>query len=210
MNNPKSRNLRREALRSVEEALKLLEASREFSYLIPEVRTNLVEAVPGARTVDDVVGVPGRITSVKGRVVAVAKPDFGGSNHLARFILALIERGAKVRAGINIRFSEEILRVVKEVCREKNLIISYFDRRKEPEEVKRVEGMSMKWAAEEALRNAGGKTPNVVYDFGGWGKEPLIRLLGENAVEVARLAVCIAKRLIRGSKANQKHNDSLD
>ena len=45
-------------------ALELIEGCEEFTALIPEVRTNLVYALPNAKTRDDVLAVDGRITVV--------------------------------------------------------------------------------------------------------------------------------------------------
>ena len=35
--------------------------------------------------------------------------------------------------------------------------------------------------------------PDVIYHKGAWGKEPSISLIGTSAVDVAKMAVCIAK-----------------
>lgn len=35
--------------------------------------------------------------------------------------------------------------------------------------------------------------PDVIYHIGAWGKEPMIVIVGENPVEVAKMAICIAK-----------------
>ncbi|RLF22752.1 MAG: bifunctional hydroxymethylpyrimidine kinase/phosphomethylpyrimidine kinase, partial [Thermoprotei archaeon] len=71
---------------------------------------------------------------------------------------------------------------------------SSFDRRKEPPNIKAVEGQSMKWGAREALRGLK-EPPDVIYDLGDVGKEPMIRILGENAVDVVRKAVKIAGKV---------------
>ncbi|MCX8127009.1 MAG: hypothetical protein N3E40_07755, partial [Dehalococcoidia bacterium] len=45
-------------------AVAMLEKSRDFSAMVPEVRVNLVYALPGARTPEQVAAVDGRITVV--------------------------------------------------------------------------------------------------------------------------------------------------
>ena len=55
-------------------ALDLIEGCAEFTALIPEVRTNLVYALPKAKTRDDVLAVDGRITVVRGLPHAAGKP----------------------------------------------------------------------------------------------------------------------------------------
>jgi hypothetical protein len=55
-------------------ALNILESCREFAALIPEVRTNLVYARPGAKTRHEVLGIDGRITVVTASLWLRASP----------------------------------------------------------------------------------------------------------------------------------------
>nr|WP_256204962.1 thiamine-phosphate synthase family protein [Aeropyrum camini] len=43
-----------------------------------------------------------------------------------------------------------------------------------------------------------GRLPEVIYDEGEVGKEPMVRVLGRTAVDVARVIVDIARRVARG------------
>ncbi|MBP1450053.1 MAG: hypothetical protein JZD41_08695, partial [Thermoproteus sp.] len=56
-------------------------------------------------------------------------------------------------------------------------------------------GGSMQWVVEEALRQTGGRTPDVIADLGDWGKEPLITVLGKTPAEALEKAL----RIIRGA-----------
>ena len=57
--------------------------------IIPEIRSNLGYALPGAsEPVNEVAAVPGRITQIGDRVVAFAEPAFSASRHVAKVILA--------------------------------------------------------------------------------------------------------------------------
>ncbi len=179
-------------LKNVKEAIKLLEYNPEVSNLVPEVRMNLVMALPYAETLDDIVGVDGRITIVNGRAKAAACPEFGVSRHLAKYVLTAMKYDSSIRAAINIRYSMDILNI----CKKLGLSVSFYDRRKEPEEIKKIEGMSVPWGVEQAIKSIG-KVPNVIYHEGDWGKEPMIVLLGENAINVAKLAIKIAKNLVK-------------
>ena len=58
--------------------LALLEESEAFAGVIPEIRSNLAMALAQASGPEDVVGIPGRITSVFGKPRAVARPALGG------------------------------------------------------------------------------------------------------------------------------------
>ena len=57
-----------------------------------------------------------------------------------------------------------------------------------------MEGMTTYWGASEAVKKAG-RVPDVIYHLGDWGKEPMITLVGKNAVEVAERAVAVARKL---------------
>ena len=176
--------------KNVKEAVKLLENAPSVSKLIPEVKMNVVMALPYAETLEDVVGIDGRITVVSGKAKAAGCPDFGVSRHLAKYVLTAMKYDSSTRAAINIRYSTNILNV----CRKSGLIISFYDRRREPEEIKKIEGMSVPWGTEQAIK-AIEKVPDVIYHEGDWGKEPMIVLLGKNATDLAKLAIKLAQKL---------------
>ncbi|MFX1486338.1 MAG: thiamine-phosphate synthase family protein [Promethearchaeota archaeon] len=167
------------------EAVKILESEPRFSQLIPEVRTNIVMAIPNARSEKDVAGVEGRITVVSGLPRACGCIRFGASSHMARFLLARMKFDRSKRSVINIKNDSETLRAVQRMAHEKNLLVSNFNRSKEPEHIRKAEGRSLIWAMNEAIKSVGGKTPDVVVDAGGFAREGLIRLFGKDAVEVA-------------------------
>jgi len=177
-------------LKSVGDAVKLLEKSLKVRELVAEVQMNIGMALPYASSPKDVAAVEGRIVGMKRGVRATGCPQFGISRHVARTILAVMRFDTEKRAGMNIRYSEEAVKV----CRGMGLTTSFYDRRKEPPEVKEREGMTTAWGAEQAVKRVGG-VPDVIYHLGDWGKEPMITLLGRTAVEVAERAVEIAKKL---------------
>ncbi len=173
------------ALRNLKEAVSILEESPDFSKLIPEVGCNIGMAIRGAESFEDVAAVEGRIVRLKGKAVPVGCAVFGASRHVARIILSALRYDPEIRAAINIRYSAKNL----SLCREAGLSISSFDRDKEPENVS-----TMDWGTAEAIKKYG-SVPKVIYDKGGAGKEPMIRLLGKDAVEVVKLAVKLAEKL---------------
>ncbi|MBC7092007.1 MAG: phosphomethylpyrimidine kinase, partial [Nitrososphaeria archaeon] len=181
-------------------AIEILEKNGEVSNIIPEVQSNIVESLPYyyARNVLDVAGVTGRIVKLKDRVKAVGRPEFGASSHVARIVLTVMEHDPQYRACMNIKYSPKIV----EVCRKLGLQISYFEREREPEDVKKVEGASLPWGVREAILNAG-KVPDIIYDTGDVGKEPMIRVLGRDSIEVSEKVVLIAKeysKVIEGER----------
>jgi thiamine-phosphate diphosphorylase len=173
---------------NVQKGLEILQNSEYMAELIPEVRSNLVKARENALSVDDVVGVPGRITTVDGRVRAFLKPEWGASSHMARLVLEVMKYDPKRRSAINLRFHPEVI----EICEKLGLKVSFYNRLEEPDEIRKQEGKTVSWGVEQAI-NRVGEVPDVIYHTGDWGKEPIITLIGKDAIEVAEMAVCIAK-----------------
>lgn len=167
------------ALRSVREAVRTLEGLEGAGDLSPESMINVAEAIPGAGGRDEVVGVPGRLCRVGRRLKAVEHPWPGGSRHVADAVLTLHSLDASIRAAMNLKLSEEVL----EACRRAGFAVSSYDRSLEPEDVKRVEGMTIRWGVRAAYHSAG-RVTDVIYHRGDVGKEPMALLTGKDAVEV--------------------------
>jgi hydroxymethylpyrimidine/phosphomethylpyrimidine kinase len=180
---------RYQVIKNVKDAVRILEEHPEVGGLIPEVQTNIVMALSHASGHLDVAAVGGRVVRVEGGVKASSCPEFGASRHVAKTVLTVMKHDPSIRAGMNIRYSEGLV----DICEKLGLTVSYYDRREEPPEIKKIEGMTITWGTEQALRRIG-KVPDVIYHTGDWGKEPLITLLGKTAVDVANIAVKVAKQ----------------
>ncbi len=185
--------MKEEVLGNLVTAVHLLEECPEFAALMPEVRVNLVYALPGARTREDVAAIDGRMTVVGGRPRASGLPVFGASDHMARLIIESRKYEPGVNAGINFKCDADIIELVKQFCAEKGCRFGWIDRTKEPEEVTRQDGASMPWKIGQLVRSSGG-LPRFFYEGDGWGKEPLFVAVGGDAVEVADLAIEVARR----------------
>jgi hydroxymethylpyrimidine/phosphomethylpyrimidine kinase len=179
-------------LRNMSAAVAMLEATPEVTRVMPEVNSNLAMATSYALGVEDVAGIPGRIIRVGAGVKSESCPTFGSSRHVANTVLVAQSHDPQKRAAMNIRYSEEILATVNGL----GLLASSYDRRKEPAEVKSMEGMTTRWGAEEAIRSIG-RVPDAIYHEGDWGKEAMITILGRDAVEVSERVIRVA-RLISG------------
>ena len=174
--------------RAVEEvwaAAQLLVSEPAFVELLPEVGSNIARALPNARSPSEVVGLSGRIVRVGERASLMGFPTLGGSEHVANLVLTAMRHDPKIRAGLNLRFSNEIVGS----CRKLGFCVGQFDRRLEPKGVK-----TMVWGVEQAIKKAG-RVPDVIFDRGAVGKEPMVRLLGRSAIELAERALRIAKIL---------------
>jgi hydroxymethylpyrimidine/phosphomethylpyrimidine kinase len=149
--------------------------------LSAEVQSNLGYALPGATNHEEVAAFPGRIVRLPEGLATLRPPAFGASRHIASVILAAVQCHPQLRSTMNIRFSEAVLKKAKE----KGLASAGFDRRKEPKEVKKREGSSLEWGTGEAMRGTS-EVPDLVYDRGDVGKEPMIRILGTDPQDVLR------------------------
>ncbi len=176
---------RETVLEELKLAMERLEAA-PLGELIPEVRSNLGYALPGAVDRRDVAAFPGRITQIGKKVMACKDPAFGASNHIAKVILAAMRHDPAVRSAMNIRFGEDIL----EACRKAGFLVASFDRRDEPPDVKAMEGSTLEWGTDKAISSLG-RVPDAIYDMGEVGKEPMIRILGRTPMEVVEKVISI-------------------
>ena len=171
-------------LRNLKEAVLILEKSPDFQKYIPEDGCNIGMAIPGAYNLEEVAAVEGRIVRYRERVVHVGCVEFGASRHIARIILSALRYNPKIRAAINVRYSESNI----SLCRKAGLSLYSFNRAEEPENC-----TNMDWGTPKAVK-AQRSIPKVVYNTGDLGKEPMIHLLGTNAVEIAKLVVELAEK----------------
>jgi len=149
---------------SVRRGLRGLENTGGFADLIPAVGSNLVECLPGADGIDDVVAVPGRILDVKGRATVPADPEFGASEHVASVLLAARAAGSDARAALNVRYGSAIV----EALEKRGLSAVAFD----PE-------ADLGAAVADALAER--PDAAVLYHAGGFGIEPAVYVLAPDA-----------------------------
>ena len=187
-----SEDERNEVLNRLRDAVSRLEGGMDPG-LVPEVGTNLAYAVPGARSPSEVAAVEGRIVRLKGKVHPVGDVAFGASDHMARVVLTALKFDPRVRAAGNVRFSEEAVERLQDLLLE----VCEFDRRKEPPGVS-----TMDWGVAHCCREG---VPDVIFDRGAVGKEPMIRILGEDPETVAKRIIQLGQRLMM-----QKGNSSRD
>jgi len=168
-------------LENVKEAVRMLRTTKGFASVIPEVGTNIGMAIECAESENDVAAVDGRIRSTTEGIHA-GSVDFDVSSHVARMILAMLVHDSEKRSAINVKHTPELLIA----CKESGLVVSAFDRAKEP-----VGEETMDWGVKEALKKRASnknashtESPDVIFDSGAVGKEPMIRIFGNTAVGV--------------------------
>jgi hydroxymethylpyrimidine/phosphomethylpyrimidine kinase len=167
----------------------------DLSPLIPEVMSNLGYAAPYPEGPQDVAAFPGRLVKTLGGLVIPAPPAFGASRHIASIILTALDRHPELRSAMNIKCFEGIDRLAPLL----NLRVASFDRSQEPPEVKAREGGTLAWGVAQALKSAP-TPPDLIYDQGDWGKEPMIRILGTSPMNVAEKALALKNALQAGGR----------
>ncbi|MEK6977234.1 MAG: bifunctional hydroxymethylpyrimidine kinase/phosphomethylpyrimidine kinase [Candidatus Hydrothermarchaeota archaeon] len=160
-----------------------MEQDKRLCELIPEVGSNIAYALPNARGPGDVAAVRGRIVRVGNEVRAVGGVAFGASKHVATITLTAMAFDPAIRSAMNIRYGKDVLRACK------GLQVSSFSREEEPRSVS-----TMEWGTRKAIK-ALGRVPDVIYDLGAVGKEPMVRVFGRDPREVWGTVVGILERL---------------
>ncbi|EMA15897.1 thiamine-phosphate synthase family protein [Haloarcula marismortui] len=158
-------------LASVRRGLSVLENTSGFATLIPAVGSNLVQCLPEADSIEDVAAVPGRILDVKGRATIPADPEFGVSEHVASLLLAARAAGSDARAVLNVRYDDSVVTALRDAGR----TVGEFDAEE-----------SVEPAVAAALTDD--PAVDVLYHTGAMGIEPVVYLLGDDAVAVAETA----------------------
>lgn len=154
---------------------------------IAGVGTQVVMALPYASSLEHVAGVEGRISrSTK----AIGSVKFGVSSHMARVVLTAMKFDQTVRAALNLHYVPELV----EAFRGLGYTTSSFSRKDEPRAVKAIEGGTLSWGTEQAIKKIG-KVPDAIFDIGEPGKEPMIRVLGTTATEVVKKALAATRDL---------------
>mgnify|MGYP001038291537 CR=1 FL=1 len=138
---------------------------------------------------------PGRLIRTPHGVLVPQPPEFGASRHIAAIILTVMQVHPELRAAMNVRYFPEITALGDQL----HLRVASFDRRQEPAAIKAREGSTLAWGVASVLR-PDEPPPDLIYDEGDWGKEPMIRILGRNPQEVVGKALALHQALRAAGK----------
>lgn len=171
---------------NINKALEILNKCKDKEKICPEVGMNIAEVTNFSDDIEDVAEFSGRIfyDSKEDKFVPVGKICFNLKKHLSRALITyknyIKEKNInrEINCVINIKFSEENLEKLKKI---NGIEISYFEREKE--KTKNIEGKTMEYGIIEALEK--NKNAEIIYDKGSIGKEPMIRIFGKDAIDVA-------------------------
>ena len=171
-----------EAIDLVSRAVTLIESSGLFVHIMPEVSVNIAYAHGEASTIGDVVAVPGRIVRVRDRARSLMKPEFGASTHLAKVLLEARTRMKQYRAVMNLRYDDRMGRELSRLKLRALVMGGKYAKVADPV----VEALTRQ------MKESVGSF-DVIVDSGGSGIEPSLYLFAADPVEVARLALKIAR-----------------
>ncbi|WEL18304.1 XRE family transcriptional regulator, thiamine biosynthesis regulator [Halorhabdus sp. SVX81] len=174
----------RAVLSAVRKATRLLADASVMVGYVPNVGTNVGMALPEPDDELDVAAVPGRVHAMRGRIDVPANPEFGGSEHVARTILAANSVDASVRAALNLSTDEAVLDAARDRGIDPLAFDAGYDDR--PERL------------ESAFRERGA-VPPVIYHEGAFGIEPITYVFGTDAVAATRLAIELVANAEDGS-----------
>ncbi len=142
---------------------------------IPECQTNFVFSKSDPRSLNDILGVSGRIVKAGKTIVVAGDLRYGGSRHVASAVLEVTKKFPKIRSALNIKYDQSIIR--KAIAKE--LSVLSYDRMVEPLKTKVKDGNTISWGIQSAIKNAK-RSPDVIFHRGDVGKEPMILVFGIN------------------------------
>jgi hydroxymethylpyrimidine/phosphomethylpyrimidine kinase len=171
-----------DVLLSLSEALALLEASMDIR-LIPPSGSNIAYAVSGARVGQDVAAVMGGIVIREKKAHAQGPCAFDAGGHISRIVLTAMKFDPVMRSAIVIAFRPDLLDVLEDMFIE----CCTFNPEKEPPGIN-----TMDWGVASCCQDG---VPEVIYDCGTGSKGGLIRLIGENPVEIAGNIIILSDRI---------------
>jgi hydroxymethylpyrimidine kinase/phosphomethylpyrimidine kinase len=166
-----------EVINQIKEVYNYISKSKKFGILIPEVRMNISGSLQSATTKEAIAGIEGRITLINGFPQASGEIKFGVSDHTARLILAAKEFDKSINFVMNLKYNPDWIKMIQNST---DLELQEIIRGNQPIQIKQKEFSTMQWLIKESFERSG-KIPDIVWDKGAMGKEPIIRLFGKNS-----------------------------
>ena len=147
--------------------------------VIPECQTNFVFAKTNPKTINDVLGISGRLVKTGKEIEIAGQIMYGGSQHVASAVIEVNKKFPEILSCINIKYDKKIILKAKKL----GLTVLSYDRTKEPKKIKSKENSSIIWGVANSLKN---KCPDLIYHKGDIGKEAMILIFGINPNNVIK------------------------
>jgi hydroxymethylpyrimidine kinase/phosphomethylpyrimidine kinase len=157
--------------------------------LVPEVGMNVAGATPFAEHEHEVAAVDGRLRPTRHGLAPGNGVAFGASGHVARFLLGVREFAPDRRFACNCRFDDGVAAAIEAL----GWPVAEVDRAAQPADVAGAEGSTMEWAARQAFGD--GSRPVAVVDRGAVGKEPMCRVVTDDATALGDRVLALADAL---------------
>lgn len=171
-----------DVIKQIKQIYNFISDKKQFSKVIPEVRMNISGSLTNPTDKNDIAGIDGRITIINGYPKASGDIKFGVSDHTARLILTAKQFDNSINFVMNLKYSAQLIHLIKEKT---NLTTHEFVREVQPEDVRKKEHSTMQWLIREYIETAGqDQIPDIIWDDGARGKEPMIRLFGRNSSDM--------------------------
>ena len=145
---------------------------KNISKYIPEVQTNFVFARKNPKSLDDILGVSGRIVKVENNAIVAGSLKYGGSKHVGSAVLEMAKKFPTTRSCINIKYDKEFIKKAISM----KLSVSHYERKAESPKTRTKEGNTISWGIRNAIKSS--KPVDVIFHKGDVGKEPMIMIFG--------------------------------
>jgi hydroxymethylpyrimidine/phosphomethylpyrimidine kinase len=165
-------------------AVNMLRESATAYRLLPEIRSNPVMACEHAESINDIAGIPGRLTEVFGRITACAYPAWGASRFTAAILLAVRRIRPSARAAMEIRYHSDIVNIISGM--------GHNAARMDIQPGSTLDEVLGRCAQKS------GELPGILYTEGGFAREGAIIITGESAVQVAETVIAVADAYATG------------
>ena len=160
-------------------AISIFSNIKNIHTFIPECQTNFVFSKLCPQSLNDIIGVSGRIVKAGKTIVVAGDLKYGGSRHVGSAVLEMVKKFPKIRSALNIKYDQNLIRKATV----KKLSVLSYDRTIEPLKTKIKEGNTVSWGIQSAIKNTK-KIPDVIFHKGEMGKEPMILIFGTNPKDV--------------------------
>lgn len=164
----------------IKEIYNFISNDKRFTKLIPEVRLNISCSLPYAKDKMDIAAIEGRVTIVNGFPKASGEIKFGVSDHTARLILSAKKFNNSLNLVINLRYNQNLIEKLEWTS---NLKLYEFVRDTESYQTRLKEKLTMQWLIEKTIEDIN-YIPDIIWDKGEIGKEPIIRLFATDSKDM--------------------------
>ncbi len=152
---------------------------KKIYLMIPECQTNFVFSKEKTKSINDILGVSGRIVKAGKDVVLAGTLKYGGSKHVGSALFEVRKKFPKIRAALNLKYDSKLIHR----CKKNGFQVKSYNRSKEPTKIKIKENSSISWGIKQSIKNSK-VAPDIIYHKGDYGKEPMTIVFGINPNDV--------------------------